>query len=110
MILFLSLILCLIICIIGSTSKRMLENKKLFFYIMAFLLIVSVGLRVYDFGDFVQYNINFDNCSKMSWQQIFVNIDKEYLQAILLKVLSILGFNAQAYFFIASIIWEFIAT
>ena len=104
MILFLSLILCLIICIIGSTSKRMLENKKLFFYIMAFLLIVSVGLRVYDFGDFVQYNINFDNCSKMSWQQIFVNIDKEYLQAILLKVLSILGFNAQAYFFIASII------
>ena len=76
MILFGTLILCLIICIIGSTSKKMLENKKLFFIIIAFLLVIVVGLRVYNFGDYAQYNLNFNNYSKMTWSQIFASTNK----------------------------------
>lgn len=104
MILFGTLILCLIICIIGSTSKKMLENKKLFFIILAFLLVIAVGLRVYNFGDYAQYNLNFNNYSKMTWGQIFASTNKEYLQSCMLKILSILGFGSQSYFFIASFI------
>lgn len=104
MILLGTLVTCLIICIIGSVSKTMLRYKKLFFVIMAFLLVIAVGFRVYNSGDYAQYTINFYTCSKMTWSQILTNTHKEYFQVILIKLLSSLGFKAQSYFFVATVI------
>lgn len=87
MILLGTLVTCLIMCIIGSVSKTMLRYKKLFFVIMAFLLVIAVGFRVYNSGDYAQYTINFYTCSKMTWSQILTNTHKEYFQVILIKLL-----------------------
>ncbi len=101
MILLLTLIFIIVTCFYGCMNKTMIKNKKLLIFVFFILLFFILGGRNYNFGDNLQYRKNFDVIATLSWSEIIFNSNKEYLQNILMKIISVLGFGSQSYFYIS---------